>query len=87
MNISKELRETLLAHQKNEITEHYIYARLAKKVQNPENRRILEKIADDELRHYHVWQHIPDRMWHRIDGKYVNTSGSAGYSVSPSGSS
>ena len=56
MNISKELRETLLAHQKNEITEHYIYARLAKKVQNPENRRILEKIADDELRHYHVWQ-------------------------------
>ena len=55
MDISKELRETLLAHQKNEITEHYIYARLAKRVRNLENRSILERIADDELRHYHVW--------------------------------
>ena len=56
MDVSEELRKKLLAHQKNEITEHRIYEKLATKVGTPENRRILEKIADDELRHYHVWQ-------------------------------
>lgn len=56
MAISEKLRKRLLVHQKNEITEHYIYGRLAKKVRDPENRRILEKIANDELRHYHVWR-------------------------------
>ena len=56
MSISEELRQKLLAYQKNEITEHHIYRRLARIVGSPENRRILEKIADDELRHYGVWR-------------------------------
>jgi VIT1/CCC1 family predicted Fe2+/Mn2+ transporter len=56
MNISEELRERLLVFQKNEITEHHIYQRLARRASHPENRRILEDIARDELRHYHTWQ-------------------------------
>jgi len=56
MDISKELREQLLVYQKNEITEHHIYKRLAGTVKSLENRRILEKIAKDELRHYREWQ-------------------------------
>jgi VIT1/CCC1 family predicted Fe2+/Mn2+ transporter len=56
MDISEEVRRRILVHQKNEITEHHIYTRLAKKVRDPENRRILENIADDELRHYHIWR-------------------------------
>lgn len=56
MDISRELREQLLVYQKNEITEHHIYKRLARAIKSPENRRVLEKIADDELRHYRAWR-------------------------------
>jgi len=56
MDISQELREQLLVYQKNEITEHHIYQRLARAIKSPENRRVLGKIADDELRHYRAWR-------------------------------
>jgi len=46
----------VLRFQKNEITEHYIYASLAERVQGTHNRRILSQIAEDELRHYNVWK-------------------------------
>jgi VIT1/CCC1 family predicted Fe2+/Mn2+ transporter len=68
MSISHELRQKLLAYQKNEITEYHIYRRLARIVRSPENRRILEEIAEDELRHYGQWQThtqqdvAPDRL-------------------------
>ncbi|MEJ2737768.1 MAG: rubrerythrin family protein, partial [Anaerolineae bacterium] len=68
MSISDELRQKLLAYQKNEITKHHIYRRLARIVRSPENRRILDEIADDELRHYGVWRThtqqdvAPDRL-------------------------
>jgi Uncharacterized membrane protein len=56
MNITETMRKKLLGFQKNEITEHHIYSKLALKVKSPENRKILENIADDELRHYRKWQ-------------------------------
>jgi VIT1/CCC1 family predicted Fe2+/Mn2+ transporter len=56
MAVSKEIREKLLAYQKNEITEHHIYRMLAKTIKSPENRRVLEEIANDELRHYQSWR-------------------------------
>lgn len=56
MDISKELQEQLLVYQKNEITEHHIYKKLARTVKSSEDREILEKIADDELRHYQEWR-------------------------------
>jgi VIT1/CCC1 family predicted Fe2+/Mn2+ transporter len=56
MEISKELRDQLLTYQRNEITEHHIYKRLARTIKSPENRRVLEEIANDELRHYHEWR-------------------------------
>jgi VIT1/CCC1 family predicted Fe2+/Mn2+ transporter len=52
----KEIRERLLVYQKNEITEHHIYRMLAEAVKSPEDRRVLEEIADDELRHYQTWR-------------------------------
>ncbi|NTW50970.1 MAG: rubrerythrin family protein [Chlorobiaceae bacterium] len=42
--------------QKNEITEHYIYKNLAKRVNGVKNRRIFAQISDDEMRHYNVWK-------------------------------
>lgn len=56
MEIDQELRQQLLCYQRNEITEHHIYTRLAATVKSVENRRILEGIAADELRHYEVWK-------------------------------
>ena len=56
MAISEEIREKLLVYQKNEITEHHIYMMLAKTVKSPGNRRVLEEIAHDELRHYWDWR-------------------------------
>lgn len=56
MTISDEIRQKMLAFQKNEITEYHIYRRLARIVDSPENQRILEDIADDELRHYGEWR-------------------------------
>ncbi len=56
MDISEETRLKVLAFQKNEITEHHIYRRLAGRVRDPENRRVLEKISREELDHYHIWR-------------------------------
>jgi VIT1/CCC1 family predicted Fe2+/Mn2+ transporter len=56
MDISGELRERLLVYQKNEITEHHIYQRLARTIESPENRQVLEKIGADEFRHYRAWR-------------------------------
>jgi len=55
MSINK-VRQKLLAYQKNEITEHHIYRKLARRIGLPENQQILEDIAEDELRHYREWR-------------------------------
>jgi VIT1/CCC1 family predicted Fe2+/Mn2+ transporter len=46
------VRQALLTAQCNEITEHHVYASLARFTKNARNRRVLETIAHDELRHY-----------------------------------
>jgi len=56
MQLSEDVREQVLKFQRTEITEHHIYARLAKKVNSPENTQIMERIAQDELRHYNEWK-------------------------------
>jgi VIT1/CCC1 family predicted Fe2+/Mn2+ transporter len=70
-SLSPEVREKLLTYQENEITEHQIYKRLAQAIESPENRHIVETIAEDELRHYQAWrEHTQEdvkpnrwRMW------------------------
>lgn len=44
--------------QKNEITEHNIYKRLADISKDKENKKILKEISDDELKHYNIWKSI-----------------------------
>ena len=53
MQLDPTTRQQLLTFQCLEITEHHIYKRIAKTMRSPENRQVLEKIAQDELRHYH----------------------------------
>ena len=56
MQLSESVRKQVLGFQQTEITEHQIYKRLAKKVNSPENAKIIEQIAEDELRHYNGWK-------------------------------
>jgi VIT1/CCC1 family predicted Fe2+/Mn2+ transporter len=73
--LSQEIKDKLLTYQENEITEHHIYQKLARVVDSPENSRVLNEIAQDELRHYHDWrehtqQDIEPDQW-RIWKYYV----------------
>lgn len=56
MEIGETLRKQLLIYQRNEITEYYIYTRLVEYEKSPKNKEILQKIANDELRHYNKWK-------------------------------
>ena len=56
MEITKEIRQQILTYQRTEITEHHTYKRLAGTIRSPENAKILDQIAEDELRHYHGWK-------------------------------
>lgn len=56
-------RRTFLLYQRDELTDHHVYARLARTVRSPENRTVLERIAADELRH--------SRFWARLTGQEV----------------
>ncbi len=47
---------TLLAMQRGEITEHYIYKKIALAQKDPHNREVLTRIAQDELGHYEIWK-------------------------------
>jgi VIT1/CCC1 family predicted Fe2+/Mn2+ transporter len=68
VSIDAALREQLLGYQRNEITEYHIYRQLAKTIRSPENRRVLERIAEDERAHYQRWKQYtgqevkPDRL-------------------------
>ena len=56
MQLSERVRGQILMFQQTEITEHHIYKRLAQKINSPENAKIIEQIAEDELRHYNGWK-------------------------------
>jgi vacuolar iron transporter family protein len=54
--MTESTRKMLLQFQKNEITEYFIYKKLAASIKDENNSRILKKIADDEKRHYEIWK-------------------------------
>jgi VIT1/CCC1 family predicted Fe2+/Mn2+ transporter len=64
MPLPPAVLQQLARFQRQEITEYHIYQHLARFVQPPENRPVLEKIAQDERRHYQDWK--------RYTGKEVN---------------
>ncbi|MBK8780204.1 MAG: VIT1/CCC1 transporter family protein [Anaerolineales bacterium] len=54
--ISEDIRKKIILFQETEITEYHIYKRLAKRIKSVENAKILDAIAEDELRHYNGWK-------------------------------
>ena len=53
--MKKDVIKLILGFQKNEITEHFVYKKLAKFTKG-KNKATLEKIADEELKHYNIWK-------------------------------
>lgn len=53
--ISPETRRQLIFARREEITEYHIYTKLANQTRDPENKKVLTRIAADELKHYKIW--------------------------------
>ena len=65
------LKRRLIEAQKSEITEYHVYRTLAKHCKDPHNKDVLERIADDEKRHYDYWgthtcEKPGPRPWQRL---------------------
>jgi len=56
--MNKETLRLVLKSQKSEITEHFIYKKLARKTKDKRNKKILLHLSKDELRHYNYWKRI-----------------------------
>ena len=56
MQLSEDIRKKVILFQQTEITEYHIYKRLSKRIKSAENAKILDQIAEDELRHYKGWK-------------------------------
>jgi len=56
MQLSEDIRKKVILFQQTEITEYHIYKRLAQQIKSEENSKILDQIAEDELRHYNGWK-------------------------------
>jgi VIT1/CCC1 family predicted Fe2+/Mn2+ transporter len=59
--LDAQTQQTILAAQRNELTEHLIYQRLARATRDPHNREVLARIAEDELRHARFWRRYTQR--------------------------
>jgi VIT1/CCC1 family predicted Fe2+/Mn2+ transporter len=55
-NLSEKHIDAFKLFQKNEITEHHIYMRLAKVIKDPNNAAVLERIGKEEKIHYDIWK-------------------------------
>jgi VIT1/CCC1 family predicted Fe2+/Mn2+ transporter len=58
--VDEDVKNRILAFQRNEITEHMVYNALSKMAKGG-NKRLLKKISEDELRHYGEWRSYTSR--------------------------
>ncbi len=61
IKISTNAMAQLIAMQQDEITDHVTYKAIARRIKNPENKKILEKIAAEEKKHYEILKRYTNR--------------------------
>jgi len=54
--LSEGLKKTFIASQRQELTEHIIYDKLARSAKSEKNKKVLKQLSEDELRHYDIWK-------------------------------
>ncbi len=52
--LGSDMIRHLLSIQKEEITSHHTYARLASAIKDPGNQKTIRRISSEELKHYHL---------------------------------
>jgi len=58
--MNKEIMDKIAVFQKNEITEYLIYSKLSGSSKD-NNKEVLRRIAEDELKHYNLWKKYSQR--------------------------
>lgn len=56
VKLGEGIRKRILAVQKNEITEHLFYQKLAEMTKGTANKKVLKNISESELKHYNIWK-------------------------------
>jgi VIT1/CCC1 family predicted Fe2+/Mn2+ transporter len=59
--LDEETERVILNAQRNEITEFFIYEKLAQSIKDARNREVLRRISSDELKHYEFWRKYTKR--------------------------
>ncbi|MBI5253536.1 MAG: VIT1/CCC1 transporter family protein [Euryarchaeota archaeon] len=60
-DLDEETKKIILASQRNEVTEHFIYGRLSQSTKDPHNKEVLKRIAGEELEHYNFWKEYTNK--------------------------
>ena len=60
--MNTNIAQQAAAHGQNELTESIIYGKLAAKEKNPQNRALLEKMANEEQGHYQFWKSLSNGL-------------------------
>ena len=56
--LSASTTRTLMQMQTNELTEHLVYAKIAKHMKNEHNKAVLLRISEEEMKHAKIWENI-----------------------------
>ena len=56
--IDSKMMKDILSLQRSELTDYFMYKRLAKREKDLHNKEVLNKIAQDELEHYNFWKKL-----------------------------
>ena len=54
--LNDAVKNKVLVFQKNEITEYFIYRKLAGRIKDAQNKKILNGISAEELKHCNIWK-------------------------------
>jgi vacuolar iron transporter family protein len=66
--LNESIKKKMLTFQETEITEYFIYKKLAGWMKDVKNKKVLDDIAEEELNHYNFWKEHsgeeikPDRL-------------------------
>lgn len=58
ITLPKKITKLVKKMQKSELTEHYVYKTIAKRMKNQEDKKIIESIAQREITHYNFWTNV-----------------------------
>ncbi len=61
IRLTEQTRKLLQSYQQFEITDHIIYSRIASREKDPKNKKVLERIAAEEVEHAAIWKKYTGR--------------------------